>query len=98
VIVTRSVLPCALSVASREVRADTFSGPSDFAALANSFVIAWISDALSGLDFLHPAANKITANIAAIDRANARRFRRADIPRFKKDAITRNILRDAKLK
>jgi hypothetical protein len=94
----RSVLPCALSGASSEVRADAFSGPSDFAALANSFVIAWISVAVSGFDYLHPAVSEMIAKIAASASANARRLRRADIPRFKKDAITRNILRDAKLK
>jgi hypothetical protein len=78
----------------------TFSGPSDFAALANSFVIAWISAALSGFDFLHPAANEMNAKIAANSSANTHRFRRADIPRLKKNAITRGILakRGEKLK
>jgi hypothetical protein len=80
------------------VRAEAFSGPSDFTALANSLVIAWISEAVSGFNFLHPVANEMNARLAATDRANAYRFRRAGIPRFKKNAITRNILRDTKLK
>src|SRR5580704_4374634 len=87
-----SVLPCAESVASREVRTETFRGPSDFAALANSRVIAWISEALGGFDFLHPAANEMNAKIAASDRANAHRFRRANISRISRlgeNAITR---------
>jgi hypothetical protein len=55
-------------------------------------VIAWISDALSGFDFLHPAANEKNARAAASDRANAHRFRRAASPRSEKNTITRDIL------
>jgi hypothetical protein len=80
--------------------ATTFNGPSDFAALANSFVIAWISDAVSGFDFLHPAISEMSAKTKASESANAHRFRRADSPRLKENAITRDILanRDEKLK
>src|SRR5579863_198179 len=88
----RSVLPGMASVALRLVRVEMFSGPSDFAAFANSRVIAWISDALSGLDFLHPTANEMNAKIAARDSAKPRRFRRTNISRLTKDAITRDIL------
>jgi hypothetical protein len=47
---------------------------------------------LGGIDFLHPAANEMNAKIAASDRANAHRFRRANISRISRlgeNAITR---------
>jgi len=63
-------------------------------------VIVWISGVLSGFDFLHPARKETSARVTARNSANAHRFRRADIPRLKKNAITRDILakRDEKLK
>jgi hypothetical protein len=55
---------------------------------------------VSGFDFLHPAINEMSAKTTASESANAHRFRRADSPRLKENAITRDILanRDEKLK